>query len=112
MGVALKKKKRQKKRTSHCGTAETNPTRNHEIAGLIPGLAQWVRIQRCHELWCRLQIWFRSHVAVDEAGAVALICPLAWEPPYATNVALKSKKKKKERKKESAFSETDQKFCS
>ena len=23
----------------------TNPTRNHEVAGLIPGLAQWVRDQ-------------------------------------------------------------------
>ena len=21
----------------------TNPTRNHDVAGLIPGLAQWVR---------------------------------------------------------------------
>ena len=21
----------------------TNPTRNHEVAGLIPGLAQWVK---------------------------------------------------------------------
>ena len=21
----------------------TNPTRNHEVAGLVPGLAQWVR---------------------------------------------------------------------
>ena len=28
---ALKKKK-QKKRTSHCGAAEMNPTRNHEVA--------------------------------------------------------------------------------
>ena len=28
-------------RSSHRGTAETNPTRNHEVAGLIPGLAQW-----------------------------------------------------------------------
>ena len=27
---------------SRCGTAEVNPTGNHEIAGLIPGLAQWV----------------------------------------------------------------------
>ena len=26
-------------------------------------------------------------------GAVALIRPLAWEPPYATGVALKKKKK-------------------
>ena len=30
-------------RNSHCGAAETNPTRNHEVAGLIPGLAQWVK---------------------------------------------------------------------
>ena len=29
--------------SSHHGTAETNPTRNHEVAGLIPGLAQWVK---------------------------------------------------------------------
>ena len=31
--------------------------------------------------------------------AVALIRPLAWEPPYAVGVALKSKKKKKKKKK-------------
>ena len=30
-------------RSSHCGTAETNPTRNQEVAGSIPGLAQWVK---------------------------------------------------------------------
>ena len=29
--------------SSHHGTAETNPTRNHEVVGLIPGLAQWVK---------------------------------------------------------------------
>ena len=23
--------------SSHCGAAETNPTRNHEVVGLIPG---------------------------------------------------------------------------
>ena len=28
---------------SHCGTVEMNPTRNHEVAGLISGLAQWVK---------------------------------------------------------------------
>ena len=28
---------------SHHGTAETNLTRNHEVAGLIPGQAQWVK---------------------------------------------------------------------
>ena len=36
-------------------------------------------------LWCRL-------------AAVALIRPLAWEPPYATGVALKRPKKKKKKK--------------
>ena len=34
-------------------------------------------------LWCRL-------------AAVAPILPLAWEPPYATGVALKSEKRNKE----------------
>ena len=32
----------KKKRSSHHGTAEKNPTRNHELAGSIPGLAQWI----------------------------------------------------------------------
>ena len=35
---------------SCCLAAETNPTWNHEIAGWIPGLTQWVRIRHCHEL--------------------------------------------------------------
>ena len=30
-------------RSSHCGAAETNLTRNHEVASLISGLAQWVK---------------------------------------------------------------------
>jgi len=29
--------------SSRRGTAETNPTRNHEVLGLTPGLAQWVK---------------------------------------------------------------------
>ena len=40
-------------------------------------------------LWCR-------------PAVVALIRPLAWEPPCALGVALKSQKKKKERKKEAS----------
>ena len=30
-------------RSSCHGAAEMNPTRNHEVAGLIPGLDQWVK---------------------------------------------------------------------
>ena len=29
--------------SSHYGAAETSPTRNHEVAGWIPALTQWVK---------------------------------------------------------------------
>jgi len=44
-----KKKKKKKKAggggggSSRHDTVETNPTRNHEVAGSIPGLTQWVK---------------------------------------------------------------------
>ena len=28
---------------SHHGSAEMNPTRNHEVASLTPGLTQWIK---------------------------------------------------------------------
>jgi len=46
-----------------------------------------LRIQHCRELRCR-------------PAAIALIQPLAWELPYATSVALKSKNKTNKQKKE------------
>ena len=61
--------------SSHCGSVVNNPTRNHEVAGWIPGLAQ--RVKDLALLW---------------PTAVAPIQPLAWEPPYATGVALKFKR--------------------
>ena len=35
--------KKHSQESSHRDAAETNLTRNHEVAGLIPGLAQWVK---------------------------------------------------------------------
>ena len=35
--------KKKNYRSSHRGSVETNQTRNHEVVGLIPGLAQWVK---------------------------------------------------------------------
>ena len=59
-----------------------DPTRNHGVAGLIPGLAQWVEDSVLLWLWCR-------------PAATAPIRSLAWEPSYAVGAALKKKRQKK-----------------
>ena len=69
-------------RSSRCGTAEMNLTSNHEVMGLIPDLAQWVKDLVLLWLWYRL-------------ASAAPIRPLVWEPPYAAGVALKRRKKLK-----------------
>ena len=58
-----------------------NPTRNHEVSGSIPGLAQRIKNPVLLWLWCR-------------PVAMALIRPLAWEPPNATGVAQEMEKDK------------------
>ena len=65
-----------------------------EDAGLIPGLAQWVKASgiaiscsvghRCS--WDPALLWLWHRLI-----AVAMILPLAWELPYATGAALRRK---------------------
>ena len=76
------------------GAVEANSNRNHEVAGSIPGLAQWVTGSGCgvgHRpgagptslwLWCR-------------PLATAVIRSLVWEVPYAMGTALKRQNKNK-----------------
>ena len=58
-----------------------SPTRNHEVAVSIPGLALWVKDPTL--LW----LWHRP-------AATALFRPLAWESPYAAGAAIGKKKNK------------------
>ena len=66
---------------------------------LLSGLGIWC----CGKLWCRSQTQLGSRIAVllwlwCRLAAAAPIWPLAWEPSYATSLALKRKKTKKQKK--------------
>ena len=43
MPLPILKVRKCNNRSSHCGAVETNPTKSHEVLGLIPNLAQWVK---------------------------------------------------------------------
>ena len=64
----------------------TDLTRNHEVAGSIPGVGRRRGLDPALLwLWCR-------------PVATAPIGPLVWEAPYAMGVALEKDKKKKKKR--------------
>ena len=87
--------------SSRHGAVETNPTRNYEVVGSIPGLTQWVKDPAL--LWAvvlgrrrgsdptLLWLWHRPATTVS-------IRPLTWDPPYAAGAAQEIAKREKKKK--------------
>ena len=69
------------------------------------------RIQCCLELWCRSQTRLALLWLWRRPKATALIRSLAWEPPYATGVALEKPKSQKAKKKKKKKERKEDKFC-
>ena len=79
-----------------------NPTRNYEVAGSIPGLAQWVNDRSGVAVSCSVGRRHSSDPALlclwHRPEATALIGPLAWEPPYPAAAAQEMAKRQKKKK--------------
>ena len=74
-----------------------NLTSIHKVAGSIPGLAKWVKIRRCRELWYRSQTQLGSCVAVALAQAGDYSSD--WTPSLGTSIYCGCSPKKTKRQK-------------
>ena len=90
----------------------TNPTRNHEVEGSIPGLAQWV--EDLVLLWCGLQTLLRSLIAVTVAqagGYSSDLTPSLGASKCRGSSPRKGKKTKKNPKKQNNFLSMQEQDC-
>ena len=70
----------------------TNPTRNHEVAGSVPGVVMSCGVG-CRRSSDPTLLWLWRRLV-----STAPIRPLAWEPPYATGAAQEIAQKKKKKR--------------
>ena len=73
-----------------------NPTRNHEVVGLIPGFAQ--RVKNPALPWAVVQVADTARILCCCGCGIGQwlqlqLDPVAWEPPYAVGVDLEKDKK-------------------
>ena len=86
--------------SSRHGSAETNPTRNHEVEGSLPSLAHWLKdpallsavVQVTDMAWI---LFCCGYTCVVQDGSCSADLTSSWEPPYSMGVALKKKKRPK-----------------
>ena len=84
----------------------TNPTKNHEVACSISGLAQWVG-DLVIAVSCGVGLRHGSDPTLlwlwRRPVATAPIRPLTWEPPYVAGVAQEKAKRQKKKKKKRIY---------
>ena len=89
-------------RSSCCGPVEMNPTSNHEVVGLTPGLPQWVKDLTLRELRRRLQTRLGSGVAVAVVQAGSSSSDLI--PSLGTSIYSRCSPKKQTNKQKTMLS--------
>ena len=86
-------KRKQKQEVSIVAEQVKNITQSLRMQVWSSALLSGLRIQHSHKLWCRSQIWLRSHIAV-QAGS----CSSNSTPSQGTSICRRCGHKKRKKK--------------